>query len=130
MEDTDWFAELRTEEAKHQRCFWRRVGALVFTLLLVAIAAALLLYPKKAHAGLVARNGGDWVRLHESPCTNAAILDRLKAEYQARFRKGEGFISGKPYAMCWTPLQDESVFMIWEDGELGRVPMIAFEKDQ
>ena len=35
----EWFAGLRTEEAKHQRCFWRRVGfGLAALIILSAIA--------------------------------------------------------------------------------------------
>ena len=40
MTDTDWF-EGRTAEEKHERCYWRRVGFVIF----FAIAGALLLGP-------------------------------------------------------------------------------------
>lgn len=35
--ETDWFAGLRTKEAKHQRCFWRRVGFCAAGLILAII---------------------------------------------------------------------------------------------
>ena len=40
MTDTDWF-EGRTAEEKHERCYWRRVGFVIF----LAIAFALILGP-------------------------------------------------------------------------------------
>lgn len=59
-----------TEEAKQQRCYWRRVGLLIFGAILFAGAIVLLLYPKKAHAEtkMKAEAGGVVVLAYDSKC--------------------------------------------------------------
>lgn len=126
-DDTDWFAE--KQEKQQERCYWRRVGFIAFIAILMVGGVVLALYSKKAHAdALVARSGGDSVRLLTEPCKNAAVLDQLKPEYHERFRAGEGNIGGKKYALCWIA-NNGNVFLIYEDGDKGQAPMSVFERE-
>lgn len=125
MEDTDWFAERK--EKQQERCYWRRVGFIAFAAILV-LFLTFLIFPKKAHADLVARQGNDSVRLTSEPCKNEAILNQIRPEYQDRFKAGIAEVNGKKYPMCWTAA-NEDVFMLYEDGDKGRVPMIVFDKE-
>jgi hypothetical protein len=37
MDNTEWFEGLRTDEAKHERSYWRRVGFAIFLGILIGV---------------------------------------------------------------------------------------------
>lgn len=117
------------QEKQQEKCYWRRVGFFAFAFIVMLGFFLLLLWPKKAHAdNLVTKQGEDFVRLFNKPCKSAAILEQIRPEYQSRFQSGEASVSGKTYPMCWIASNGD-VFMLYEDGDKGRVPMSIFERE-
>lgn len=86
----------------------------------------ILLAAKAPSEELEARAGTTIVRIASTQCTNKIVLDHLKPEYHAQFRKAEVRVEGKPVKGCWT-MDANGVFIILENGEQGYVPPEVFK---
>jgi hypothetical protein len=75
---------------------------------------------------LEAKSGETVVRISGANCTNKAVLDNLKPEFRAQFKRAEVRNSGKPTAACWT-MDARGVFIMLENGDGGYVPPEAFK---
>jgi hypothetical protein len=85
-------------------------------LLCAALAAA------PAIAGdLVARQGGDTVRLGEGPCTSEQVLGRLEPALQRKYRAATATVQGRTFTACWRMTQ-QGAHLLYEDGDQGLVP--------
>lgn len=113
-QETDWFAELQTNEARHERCFWRRVAALAIGGFLAAVTIGavlgMVLYSAKAGAALNYRaqapNGQSvGLRLSDAPCTNEKVKAHLAAvirpEYLDKFKAAVLTWGGRDWHSCW-----------------------------
>lgn len=91
-----------------------------------AILAAILA-ASPAFADSEAKAGGDWIRIHDSPCVSAQTLALIPEKYRADFRKAQGKLGGEVFFGCWTTL-DGVVFILWEDGDQSMIPEQAFKQ--
>ncbi len=96
---------------------------MIRNLLLIAILWVTL--PSMSET-LIARNGDNWLRLNDTPCTSAASLAQIKAEWQGRFRAAFARVGGADFAACWTEL-DGVVFVLYEDSDRATFPLSAFK---
>jgi hypothetical protein len=95
---------------------------LTFTVLFGATTAV----AKKTTDELEARAGEVVIRIAATPCVNKTVLENLKPEYHAQFRKAEIRTAGKPVNGCWT-IDDQGVYLMFEDGNQGYVPPQMFK---
>jgi hypothetical protein len=88
-----------------------------FVLLCAALAAA------PAMAGdLVARQGGDTVRLADGPCTSERVLAMLEPQLHSQFKAATAVVQGNNFAACWRKT-GAAAHLLYEDGDQGIVPM-------
>jgi hypothetical protein len=108
-------AMLRTVPAVMFAAAWF-LGVVIFSL-------ALTYFTPAAHAGdLVARQGDDSVRLHDTACTSAAVLARLDADQVREFRAADARFQGQDFVACWR-LMGNVAFLVYEDGDQGVIPV-------
>jgi hypothetical protein len=89
------------------------------------LAAGLLAAPAMA-GELVAYNGGDSVRLSDSPCSNEQVLSRIKPQLHAALREASATVQGQPYKACWVAA-GATAHLLYEDGDYGVIPMSDFK---
>ena len=95
------------------------------------LAIALLLSWGGAWAtDMVIRQGGSYVRLSDSPCVHAGTLGILSPEWRDKFKKAVASINGKTWFACWILEDDGQVYVLYEDGDENRFPMVAFKPDE
>lgn len=82
----------------------------------------LLIAPLALAEEMIARQGGDWVRLTEAPCTNELVTPRLPAGQGDEFQAATAEFQGKLYVACWRTMGNVA-FLIYEDGDQGVVPL-------
>lgn len=90
--------------------------------LFVALAAT------PAAADLVTRHGADTLRLTEEPCP-VTMSKYVPAEIIGRFLAAVAIMDGKTYMGCWTIRGDGQVFLRYEDGDSGLVPLTSFKDE-
>jgi hypothetical protein len=84
-------------------------------------AAVLLFFVSPVFAAsYVAKDGENWVRIYDEPCT--ASSDWLKLKRAVMFYKG------KEYAACWMVFQ-QAILVFDSEMDLTPVPMQNFKKD-
>ncbi|MCM2251952.1 MAG: hypothetical protein NDJ19_06300 [Ramlibacter sp.] len=88
---------------------------------LVLVCAALAAAPAIA-GDMVARHGGDSVRLGEGPCTSERVLGRLEPKLHPHFRAASAVVQGNNFAACWRKTGSVAV-LLYEDGDQGIVPL-------
>jgi hypothetical protein len=88
-------------------------------------AAGLMATPAMS-AELVAYNGGDSVRLSDSPCSNEQVLSRIKPQMRAALRDASATVQGQPYKACWMAAGG-TAHLLYEDGDYGVIPMADFK---
>lgn len=79
-------------------------------------------------ASLIARQGGNWVRVQDGPCVNPKVLGMVKPEFHRLLKQGAGMVDGKAFGLCWF-LNGQTVFVLWEDGDGSEVPAGMFRKE-
>jgi hypothetical protein len=94
--------------------------------LLAAIAACFAL-PAQSST-MLARQGSDWVRVTDKPCTDQRVLSHLAPGAESRFMAASSIIGGAPFAACWT-LSGNMALIIFDDGDKGMIPLSAFKED-
>lgn len=128
--ETEWaegreFHLFHEDDEMHERCYWRRVGAILF----FALALAMILVPLYVQAAPVFRNMGNdgqpvALRLLGTPCVSEKVLQHLKQEWHASFKAAELTYGGRKWESCWIEidLTDQqgrpfkSVFSVDEEG--------------
>lgn len=91
-------------------------------------ALVLALAAPPAAADLVTRMGADTLRLTEKPCP-VTMSKYLPAEIIGRFLEAVAIMDGKTYMGCWTIRGDGQVFLRYEDGDGGLVPLTSFKDE-
>lgn len=90
---------------------------------LVFLCAALALTAAPVMAGsLVARHGGDTVRLADEPCTSEPVLALLEPELQPLYKAATAVVQGHAFAACWRRA-GSTAHLLYEDGDQGVVPL-------
>jgi hypothetical protein len=92
------------------------------SLLILLVAASFAV-----HADMIGRQGNDWVRLSDKPCTNELILRQILPERRKDFFAATAFFNGQQYAACWLALQG-AAGLVYEDGDTGIVPADELRK--
>lgn len=88
----------------------------------------LLAWPRPAHAGeRIARKGADEVRLFDSPCLYAGVLQHIQPERRSAFGKATARIDGKGYFACWVRDDQGAVWLVYEDADVGILPWAQFK---
>lgn len=76
---------------------------------------------------MVASNGDDSVRISDSPCLYAAVLQHIKPEDRKAYRKAGARVEGKTYFACWR-ISGNAVHLIYEDADQGIIPVHLFKE--
>lgn len=92
----------------------------------IIITSILALSTLPAVADLVAKMGADSLRLMGTPCP-ATMSKHLPAEIIDRFGAAVAIVDGKTYAGCWAIRGDGQVFLRYEDGDSGLMPLALFK---
>ena len=77
-----------------------------------------------AQADMIARHGGDSVRLMRDACPESVALP-AEADRRA-FRKALAVVGGERYAACHALRADGLVVLIYADGDAGLIPAAQF----
>lgn len=91
------------------------------------ILIVLVLATAPALAEKVFAQGGDEIRIFDSPCVSVETMNRMPANARAGWNKAQGSIGGQRFFGCWREMTGV-VYIIWEDGDQGVVPMIGFKE--
>jgi hypothetical protein len=97
-----------------------RIGAVFVTALLLSLSA---------NADLKATRGEDYVLLHDTPCSGAA-LEAVRAKNpppEYKFFNASALIENQPFKACYT-IAGETVGVIFEDGDVAMIPVKAFKE--
>lgn len=92
-------------------------------LLCVSLAVA----PAMA-ADLVARQGGDTVRLADGPCTSQIVLGLLDPKLHSQYKAASAEVQGRTFAGCWRKTGSVAHLM-YEDGDEGIVPLAELKPE-
>lgn len=94
-----------------------------------AIAFALILFVVSAFGADVMSLsvGGNTLTLQDTPC-NKATAKRLKPEHIAKFRNATDSAQGASFNACWTLTENGTIFVVYEDGDGGEIPMSMFKR--
>lgn len=133
MDDTPWFHDQTTEEAKAERATLREIVVKVYTvigalcvLFLIALAAT---WPTQAYAEeesvtMVAEVGTNRLFLFKDPCPLGGWF--------AKWKRAEWIWDGKPSAACWMMQRDQYgnayAHTVDDMGEPGVIPLVMFRK--
>jgi hypothetical protein len=90
--------------------------------------AAALLAASPAMADVIARSGEDSVRLTQNPC-QITEHQAFPTGIPEEFRAASAVVSKKLYVACWALRMDGQVFLIYDDGDAGLVPVSLFKQD-
>lgn len=81
-----------------------------------------------AHADMVASDGTNTVRLKQVPCP-VEILRMLPEGTRGYFQAAEAVLGGKTFGACWAVDSRGIVWLKFDDGDDGQVPIVAFEQE-
>jgi hypothetical protein len=79
-----------------------------------------------AQADLIAKAGGNELRLTNSPCTSSAVLSNLKADWHDKFKAAQATVEGRFFHACWIDTERGVYFVAFDDGESLVIPVSAF----
>jgi hypothetical protein len=92
-----------------------------------ALALILALCTPLAYADKVATNGGDELRLFDSPCAHGETLAWLDPQWRGKFKRAQALIGGKTVFGCWIDVPEHMAYFIrLENTEGFAIPMLAF----
>jgi len=74
---------------------------------------------------MVARNGDNYLTLHDAPC-GKEVTALLKPEHASKFRAATDRANGVVWKACWILHDLENVFVLYEDGDRAMVPLGEF----
>jgi hypothetical protein len=92
---------------------------------LLCAAAVLLAAPAWADE-VVASSGRDSVRLSDSPCTSAQVLNQLEPSMRSVLRDATAVVQGQSFKACWV-VHGNAAHLLYEDGDQGLIPLSDFK---
>jgi hypothetical protein len=121
MDDTNWFNDLTTDEAKEERATLaqRLIAWLGVVCLIVLVGLATNVHAEP----LITRHGKDYVRLMDGPCVAPKIVDLFvqggAMKHLPSFKAAAADIEGEHIAGCWRSSSAPEGFYIifFEDRE-------------
>jgi hypothetical protein len=84
-------------------------------------AAAIALAAGTAMADFIAHDGRNHVRITMGAC-------ELEVPQKELMLAASAVIDGKDWKACWAPISREWLHIVYEDGDIGRLPFAAFKK--
>jgi hypothetical protein len=94
---------------------------------LIVLCAALAAAPVFA-GDLVARQGGDTVRLGDRPCTSERVLALLAPGLHPEYKAATATVQGNTFTACWRKAGGVA-HLLYEDGDQGIVPMAELKPE-
>jgi hypothetical protein len=88
----------------------------------IAILCAALLAAPAFADDLVARHGSDTVRLANSPCASAQVLEAVPVQMRDELHAASAQLQGQSFSGCWRMLGN-AVHVLYEDGDQGLIPL-------
>jgi hypothetical protein len=95
---------------------------------LLIVAAILAASPAFASDSMIARNGQNWLRLYDKPCSSEDVRALLRDKWKDKFRAAHSQANGQEFEACWLE-KDGQVFVLFEDGDRLVLPRDAFKPD-
>lgn len=92
------------------------------------LASLLLLAAPAMAADMVAKEGNDRVRLTQEPCP-VSVLTVIPQVERGYFHRAYAQLNGHQWEACWAIRRDESVLMVYSDGDKGVIPLTDFRQD-
>ncbi len=77
---------------------------------------------------LVARQGGDSVRLSEGQCASVLVLGRIEAGTREQYRAASAHFQGQNFVACWRNMGGVA-HLVYEDGDQGIIPMTELKAE-
>lgn len=71
---------------------------------------------------LVARQGGDSVRLSDAACSSDLVLARVEAGARDEYKQASAHFQGQNFTACWRVMGNVA-HLVYEDGDQGIIPM-------
>jgi hypothetical protein len=96
---------------------------------LLSVVAAFALFTAEAAGPVdfIARQGSDSVIIHTtSACSNEKIIARAPERFRDSLVSAKGHFQGKDFDACAFPY-GESVYVLYDDGDNGMIPMSEFK---
>jgi hypothetical protein len=94
----------------------------------ITVAALLCAALSSFADDLVFRNGKDYIRLQEQPCS-PVVQAHIQPQYLDRFMGAVAVVNGRQYLACWTVLDAARVVVVYEDADNGIVPIEALKPE-
>jgi hypothetical protein len=94
----------------------------------ILLAAALAAAGAAMAGDLVGRDGDEWVRLTDAPCSSELVLGRLPASAAGEFHAATAQFHGQLFTACWR-VMGNAAFLIYEDGDQGVIPLQALKPE-
>jgi len=92
----------------------------------VVLCSVIAIAPAAFANDLVARQGGDTIRLVNAACTSQEVLSRVAPQLRAQFRAAQATVDGRSYTACWR-MTPSAAHLVYEDGDQGIVPLSALK---
>lgn len=91
------------------------------------VAAAAVFFPPAASAdSYMAKSGNDKIVITGEKCP-ASVAKHIKPEHIGQFRLAHVMLNNKLFVACWTMAEPQTIFVMYEDGDTGQIPVAAFE---
>ena len=113
------YDEFSIEDEAYARCYWRRIGFVIFA----ALALAVILFPLIAKAAPVLQvsDGSGTITVYDEPC---ALKTVSNLQYRATWTEGK-----KTFEGCIGPWGAMGVAVAYfDDGSIAVVPLQALKK--
>ena len=92
------------------------------------ICAALVAAAPAFAQDLVARQGGDSVRLNDGPCTSPQVLGRIQPQQADEYKAATAVVDGQNFSACWRPVGN-AAHLMYEDGDQGLIPLAELKPE-
>lgn len=96
------------------------------TAIALCVAASAVFFSPAHAESYMAKSGKDKIVITPANCP-ASVSRHIKPEHVPQFRFAHVTLNGKLFAACWTLADPQTIFVMYEDGDTGEVPVAAFE---
>lgn len=72
------------------------------------------------------REGSNSITLYHEPCSDQSVRELL-AHVAGAFKRADAVYHGSAIAACWITQGADAVFVVYADGDIGRLPVREFK---
>jgi hypothetical protein len=90
---------------------------------------ALALACAPAYADMVVRDGKDYIRISQAPCS-PEVLAHIPPQFHDQFQKAVAELDGKQHVGCWMVRPDALVLVVYADGDAALIPIRFFNHEK